>query len=102
MTKFRTMLAAAKTIIDDEGYTSAQIADMTKAQLATHLELPVDAAYWSGGNYGLFTAIRTHLVDYVLAKENKAIAQAIKGTLAVADLQWIVQNIDRVVEFLED
>ncbi len=92
LNRFRQMLAAAKDIIDVQGYTSAQLASITKAQLAAHLELPVGAAFWSGGNIGLFSAIRGHLITHQEAKENKAIANNIKNKLTNDEKQWLRDN----------
>lgn len=98
----KELLDAAKVIADSQEFSSTQVVEMSKAQLASHLGLSPAAGFWSGGNYGYFTGIRSHLVDYVVAKENRIVAQSIKGKLTLDELQWIVDNIKRVVEHLED
>ena len=100
MPDFGNLLEAAKIIADTEGFSSPQIKEMSKAQMASHLGLSPSAKQWSSGNYGRFTAIRTNLFQYVLGKEDKAVAQSIKNKLTVNEIQWIADNIRMVKRHL--
>ena len=99
--QFETMLAELKPIADSGDFTSALIMGMTKAQLAQFTVVSADSDLWSGGNYGLFTAVRSHLARYRQRKANRAMAQSIRDALSVAQRQWLRDNAVRWVEHLE-
>lgn len=100
--QFDTIMANAKVSVDSQGDTSVQITDMTKAQLAAQLGLDEKAAFWSDSNYGLFTAIRRHLVIYKLDEENQTMAQSIKAVLSNFQKQWLLDNASQIAALLGD
>ena len=99
-TRFRQLLQQSITIIVAEGHTSTQIANISKEQLAAHLDLDANAAYWSGGNLSLFTAVLSHLVAYKARQENKAMAESIRDALTAEQRQYLRDNAARYVQQL--
>ena len=90
--QFRTLVAFGKAVIDAEGYTSAQVAGITKQQLATHFGVEVNASWWTGGNHGFFTAVLTALTEDTERKEHKVMAESIKEALTSQQKQWLLVN----------
>ena len=101
ISRFRTILNNLKTIIDNNNYTLDQVKDLTKAQIASLLSLAPNASYWSGGNIGIFTGIKSHIIKHIKRKNDKVIALSIKNKLDQNEKQWLIDNLDRYLEHIE-
>ena len=100
--RFRQLREQGKRAADRNGYTSAEVEELTQDELATDLRMSATDPVWAKGNVGLFTALRSHIAVYRRRQEDEAMASAIEGNLTIEQRMWFRANAEQYEGHLDN